>query len=338
MTNSLFIVWTKYQSRAESLAIDFDEKLNGVEIVYRENPPANKIKKVFMYLKYFYLDFKQIKAGSYKSVFVQTPPSYALAAPLFVRRFFKKDLKVISDCHNALTREPWLSTMGNQKMLEKCDSILLHNEVVFEKVINEKTFPTVDQKRILILEDKTPFTFKIERKAEFLDVKKPYVFFPASFNHDEPILEVIKAAELLAEVHFVMTGNPKKLEKNFNIAESDIPSNMTLSGWLTIEEYKYILQEADVLIGLTLFDDIQMSVSNEGLGAEKAMVLSNKKALKNIYLDGAFYTENEAKDISKTITLALENKEVLEMKIKKVKEIKEKRYEKQLELVFKSIT
>lgn len=334
---NVFIVWTKYQARVENLLVDLKKNLGDFEIIYRNNPPAKPIKKFFFYLRYMIKDYKKIKQELPKIIFVQAPPSYALIVPLLVKKFNKK-VKVVCDLHNAMTRNPWLSRLGTQKLLSYCDIIVVHNKVVYDNVINNKLFKKVDHNKIIVLEDKTPY---FQKNTTYIDKhginSKPLIFFPASFNMDEPILDVIKCAKNLPHFQFIMTGNQKKLKRNFNVLPEDLPENVVITGWIENDEYIKLLFECDILLGLTIYNDIQMSVSNEGLGAEKVMVLSDTKALREIYKNGALYTKNDWKSIMKALEYAYNSRLDLKENIKKVKRLKEVRYGEQFSSLVKKL-
>lgn len=327
MTN-IFIVWTKYQARVETLKEVLNKHLGKTEVVYRENPPANSFRKILLYLEYFLKDLKYLISNKPDRIFIQTPPSYALLAPIVYKILFKNKTKIVCDMHNAMTRRPWISRAGTEFLIGKCDLILVHNEIVYKNILEQDSFSYFDKEKILVLEDKTPkFEFNSINQR---DSERPLVFFPASFNNDEPIEEVINAAKLIPEFDLVMTGNYKKLKENFNITQEYLPSNIKITGWIPTEDYNNLLLKCDVLLGLTIFDDIQMSVSNEGLGAKKVMVLSDKKALRQIYGEGALYTENKAESIAENLKTAYHQSNNLSLKINKVSENKEIRYNSQL--------
>lgn len=334
MTN-IFIVWTKYQARVETLKEVLNENLGKTEVVYRENPPAKPFRKILLYLEYFFKDLKYLISNKPERIFIQTPPSYALLAPIVYKIMFKNTTKIVCDMHNAMTRRPWISRAGTKFLIKKCDLIIVHNEIVYENILEQDLFNYYNKEKILILEDKTPkfATNSINQR----DSDRPLVFFPASFNNDEPIEEVINAAKLIPEFDLVMTGNYKKLKENFNITQESLPSNIKITGWIPTEDYNKLLLECDILLGLTIFDDIQMSVSNEGLGAKKVMVLSDKKALRQIYSDGALYTENKANAIAENLKNAFHQSNNLILKINKVSEKKESRYDSQLNEVLNTI-
>ncbi|WP_332237874.1 hypothetical protein [Sporolactobacillus sp. KGMB 08714] len=329
---NVFIVWTKYQARVEGIVSDLRKEIGDFQIVYRDNPSAGILKKILNYLRLFVKDYRLLTRNSYDNCFVQVPPTYSLLAPLLYRRFSKRKFKIIADCHNAITRKPWLKSIGIKRLLGSADLLIFHNEIIYART--KEIVPYIADCKKLVLEDKTPHFVNIKKEKIF--VKKPFVFFPTSFNLDEPIKEVIKAAQRLPEFSFVLTGSHAKMKKNFNLSKKDLPSNVIITGWLEDNLYLNYLEQADVLLGLTIYDDIQMSVSNEGLGAHKKMVLSDKVALKKIYQDGVLYTKNDEISISNTIRRAY-NSQFLYQEINKARRMKDKRYNKQLILISEKI-
>jgi len=331
--DNIFLIWTNQQSRVENLSKDIVKDLGSLKVFYNKNPHSNKLKKILLYLVYFLTDFNRIYKYKPKRIFVQTPPSYALLAPYFYKKFINRNCIIISDLHNAMFRNPWLSRLGTKRLLSISDVLICHNNIIYKTVLSDKLFNDTLLEKLHILEDKTP-----EKSSEYLlyssdKTNTPIVFFPASFNDDEPITEVLKAAFLLPNLKIIMTGNKEKLKKNFNIKTESLPANVEITGWVDELQYERLLYSCDILLGLTIHDDIQMSVSNEGLGAEKVMVLSNTEALRSIYKNGATYCNNNAASISQSIKDALDNYRTIEVEIRNVKKIKEERYLEQWESV-----
>lgn len=323
---NLFIVWTRYQSRSENLTLDLSQKLKKTKIVYRDNKPSSPLKKIFLYIKYVIQDFSLLLKENPEFVVLQAPPTYIALAPLIYKFFINKKLIIIMDMHNAMFRSKWLNTFGTKKIIQNINLGIVHNDVVFENINAQNLYNNVIEDKFITLEDKT-VKLEVSYKKSIKEVdQRKMVFFPASFNDDEPINEVINVALDNPKVDFVLTGNVQKLKKNHNIQLEDIPVNMIITGWITNEEYNQYLVNCDILLGLTIHDDIQMSVSNEGLGANKAMLLSNTKTLKMIYKDCAIYVNNNTESISEGLIKAINLKEQLEQNSQKVFLNKQERY------------
>lgn len=324
----VFIVWTKYQSRVESLVNEYKDKNKKIKIIYRENPStSSKIKKIKMYISYFLKDIQDLKINKPSNIFIQLPPTASLLAP-YIYKILNKNTKIIGDGHNSLFRKPWINRIGTKILINKLDVLIVHNKTVYENIkltFNEKLKIVVLEDNSILLNEDAELRLKNIASNEGSHI----VFFPASFNLDEPIIEFIDAIKVNKNIKFYMTGNKEKLSRNFGINHKELPDNLILTGWLSNSEYEQLLIDCDILVGLTIYDDIQMSVSNEGLSYSKAMVLSKKHTLIDIYKNSAIFTENTSTSISKSINEALQMKKELIENSKIVLEEKNKRFEEQ---------
>ncbi|ELK44322.1 glycosyltransferase, partial [Halobacillus sp. BAB-2008] len=254
------------------------------------------------------------------TLWIQLPPSILLYQ-VFIYKLFFRDTKIISDCHNGQFRSPWLNFPFSIKLINFCSEIIIvHNDDLLNEVKDKKI---LNLEKVHVLEDNLPIpseSIKIEKPEENL------VLFPASFNSDEPISELVEAAKKVPHINIYITGekSAEKLNRH-SIKESDLPSNIKFTGWLTDDSYKTMLKSADIILGLTLLDTIQLSVAIEAVGYEKAMVLSNTNTLKKLFNKGSVFVDNDGASIAKGIIKALESKQELEketkqLKVKKTKE------------------
>lgn len=324
----VFIVWTKYQSRVESLVNEYNKKSKEIKIIYRDNPPTkSKVKKIMMYISYFIKDIQALNTYKPSNIFIQLPPTVSLLAT-YIYKILNKNSKIIGDGHNSLFRKPWINRIGTKILINNLDVLMVHNKAVYE---NTKLLFNNKLKLIILEDNSIPVRQNQTESNNKIFTKKTKVFFPASFNLDEPIIEFLEAVKDNSNIQFFMTGNKEKLSRNFGINYKEVPDNLTLTGWLSNEDYKQLLIDCDLLVGLTIYDDIQMSVSNEGLSYNKAMLLSKKNTLINIYKNAAIFTENDAPSISKGIKEALDNKQQLIQNSKAVLKEKNDRFHNQFE-------
>lgn len=335
---NIFIVWTKYQSRVEGIVKDISDYSSPIKVVYRENPRTRfSIHKFLYYIAYIFQDLYTLLINKPSLIFVQVPPQYSLIAPLVYKKFFNKKSLIVADLHNSALRNPWIDRIFSKRLMSYADIKLVHNETVYNN-IPEDLISNKNQE-FHILEDKTEFNEVSWSEKTFNENEKEKltIFFPASFNLDEPILEVVKAAKLNPDCMFILTGNKKKLKRNFNISMNELPENVEITGWIAKDKYDTLMQKCDILMGLTIYDDIQMSVSNEGLGNKKLMILSDTITLRYLYGNGAIYVENDSVSISKGIEFARKSKGKVITNMKKSRTRKDSRYKYQLEQLFNAI-
>lgn len=120
----------------------------------------------------------------------------------------------------------------------------------------------------------------------------------SSFGIDEPIVESIEAMRLLDEDSVMyITGNYKKLDPE--IVKS-IPGNVTFTGFVPVEEYEQLLCSADIIMALTTAEYCMLCGCYEALAAEKPLITSDKKVLREYFSD-AYFTDNTSAGIANAI-------------------------------------
>jgi len=238
---------------------------------------------------------------------------------LIYKYFFGK--KIIIDLHSG----PFVSKKWQffkpitHFVLKNADLILIHDETIKEKLIFEKN------KKIIVLHD--PIFFK--KNISLND--KEYFVFPASWDKDEPIKEIIKASFLLKDVEVFITGK-KKIKIN------KVPQNLKFTGFLSNEDFYNLLKNAKGIISLTKWNCTLTFASFEAINLEKPLIVSNKKAFKKFFGDSVIYVENEPNSIAEGIKKLILN---YDFYLKKIKEFKKKylfMWEKEMELLKREIS
>ncbi|WP_063254841.1 glycosyltransferase [Neobacillus niacini] len=314
--NSIFIVWRNYQARVDSMQEHFN-----YEVFYIDKSFKSKKLKPFEYLFKGLITLMKLIIKRPTVIWVQLPPTPVMYVLYFYKLFFKNSV-IISDCHNGMFRKPWVSTPFAITLINKLSNVILvHNSEIYNEVI--KNFKISSEKCYVLEDNSIEMSATIENKK---NEGKPTVLFPASFNEDEPIDQILKAARSLPDINFVITGNLKRANIFHDI--SNASSNVIFTGWISKEEYNRLLKNSDIVLGLTKFEGIQLSVANEAVGYEKAMVLSDTKILKELFYKGAIYVQNEEDSLISGITEAINCKNQLE---KETKELKIERKQKWLE-------
>lgn len=273
---SLMIAWVGYQRRADTM-----KQYWAYDILHL----PNKFKKKYARpLDYLIKSFKTIKAlfvGAPEIVWVQLPPSPVLHIALAYKFLVNRRLKIIADAHNSLLRKQWLTFPGTVSLLNRIDAVVVHNF----KVKEELSQAGVNAENIFILED-LPCDFKVPPTS---DHQTPYVLFPCSFDIDEPIEVVINAAKEMPHVDFLITG--KHEGKLSEALIKSMPANIKLTGFLSKSIFEQLLCNANVVLGLTTRDNVQLSVANEAVSAGRPMALSNTTVLRSLFSDAAVFVE-----------------------------------------------
>ncbi|KNH27039.1 hypothetical protein ACS77_12835 [Pseudomonas syringae] len=316
---SLMIAWVGYQRRADTM-----KQYWAYDILHLPNRFKKKYTRPFDYLIKSFKTIKALFVGKPEVVWVQLPPSPVLHIALAYKFFVNRRLKIIADAHNSLLRKQWITFPGTVSLLNKIDAVVVHNF----KVKEELSHAGVNAENIFILED-LPCDFKASPAS---DHQTPYVLFPCSFDIDEPIEVVINAAREMPHINFLITG--KHEGKLSEALIESMPANIKLTGFLSKLIFEQLLCNANVVLGLTTRDNVQLSVANEAVSAGRPMALSNTTVLRSLFSDAAVFVETlDPQSIKFGVSQLIENEELYKEKSALLKAKRIKRWKGQAELL-----
>jgi glycosyltransferase involved in cell wall biosynthesis len=133
------------------------------------------------------------------------------------------------------------------------------------------------------------------------------VFFVCSWAPDEPIVEVLNAAKVIAqrqpEMVLSITGRPKLERIGWT---EPVPSNVRLTGFLSEHDFEQRLLDAAVVLDLTTRADCMVCGAYEATSAEVPMVLSDNPPTRAYFRKGALFTSNTAASIAEELLRAYE--------------------------------
>lgn len=286
-SKALHIAWTSFQRRQVSMADDV-----GFKCVFLPVNAKSKVGKVWAYLSNLIRTVGTLRAARPRVVWVQLPQVPVLWAALLYRKLIRPDAKVVADCHNAMFRPPWSRFPLGLSLFKYCDCVVVHNDMVEAQALAMG----VPRARVLVLEDVPPLVETKEAVPEpacLARFPRPWVVFPGSFAADEPIGEVLRAARLAPDITFVITGKTHNAKKHGHDI-SDPPPNVLMPGFLALNEFDCLLRHADVVMGLTKIEGIQLSVCNEALGYGRPLVISNTALLSSLFAESAKVVDSES--------------------------------------------
>ena len=117
--------------------------------------------------------------------------------------------------------------------------------------------------------------------------------FICTYSEDEPVHEVIEAAERLGpETRVFITGRVKNGFAE-NGAGSHLPSNVTLTGFLPEDRYRDLLSSADAVLALTTRDHTLLCGAYEAIALGRPLVMSDTDALRSYFRRGPVLVKNE---------------------------------------------
>lgn len=243
-------------------------------------------------------------------IFSQNPSLVLAGLSVTIGKFL--NTPVVIDAHNA----GMFPLEGKSKVLNVLAKYI-NNGAASVIVSNVKLQAYIEENggSAYVIPDPIP-TIECKKSVEMTeDIFK--VVFVCSWAEDEPYMEVIAAAHGVASsVRIYITGNSKGRHV---VTDGELPENIELTGFLSIDEYEALLCACDAVMVLTTREDCLVCGAYEGVAVEKPLILSNTASLKQYFNQGSVYTENIESKICEAINSVVTSNEHLECEVKEFK-------------------
>jgi hypothetical protein len=319
-SGQLFISWARFQRRNESMQPYFGYNLHYL-------PPLFEAgwAKPFSYLVQTLRTLRLIRRLRPQVLWVQMPPTFLAHLIVWTRPLVAQaEMRLVADCHNRTFRPPWSRLPGLVSMLNRFDSVVVHNE----EIARTATEMGLDTKRLSVLETRPAQIDQAEVLCkEGAETSTDTVLVPCSFNADEPIDALLGAAARAPGLRFLVSGNLAKARARGVVDAA--PENVVFTGFMSKADYERTLCEAAVILGLTEIEGIQLSVANEAVGAGKAMVLSDTAILRTLFGSAALFTKNEPEAIATACRRAVSDRAILDARSRELSSQREERWNRQ---------
>lgn len=248
-----------------------------------------------------------LKGSQIRVLIVQNPSLVLTVFVFFLRYFFK--YKLIVDAHNEAV-QPYI----HDNFLIRSISYFLLKHADLTIVTNNYLAEFVKEKggNYFVLPDKIPVVECI--KSITLPSDSFNLILIATYAADEPIIEIIDAANMLKNnITLYVTGNYTKLKKNYI---EKLPKNIIFTGYLSNEDYWAYLKASDAIIDLTTMDNCLVCGAYEAVAMEKPLILSGNNASIEYFSKGVLFTDNTLEDIKNVMKSIVESREELAVDIK----------------------
>lgn len=143
------------------------------------------------------------------------------------------------------------------------------------------------------------------------------IVFICTFGADEPYREVLEMARHLpGPAHLYVTGNfrkaPPQLVRN-------LPEQVTLTGFVPEADFWNLIASADLVMDLTWRDDCLVCGAYEAVAVGTPLLLSDTRALRTYFHQGAVFTGNDPRSIAENLSSALQRLPELRRQIASLK-------------------
>jgi glycosyltransferase involved in cell wall biosynthesis len=292
--NWLVIAWAPYSRRSETFARELGGKLYCIHYLRFQSPIYAPFKYILQAVRTLQVLFKERP----QAIHVQNPPFVCgLVVYLFSRIM---GAQFVFDHHSAAFSGVWTWALPIQKFLaRRATTNIVTNQHWADIVLSWGAQPSV-------MVD--PF-LELPQGAAFDVGTKFNLAFVSTFAPDEPLDAVVKAAKLLPEVHFYITGDDTRVSKGF--LES-LPVNVTCTGFLPDEQYIGLLRAVDAVMVLTTRDHTLQLGGCEAISVGKPLITSDWTYLRGIFAKGTVYVSNSAESIRDGVLLVQRGHEELE--------------------------
>jgi glycosyltransferase involved in cell wall biosynthesis len=304
-------IWITWNNSQRSRNIAKDLGLPIFEKVFERNPLSRHILSS-LWTIYLLTKLKPRK------VYLQYSFLLLVIVAIYKRLSFNP-VCIICDCHTKALRRGLDGTLSTLFWWIKSKSF---QAVALPIITNTEMLPDILRlsDRFFILPDKIP-EIKIDQEPQ---QHETYCVFVCSYAIDEPLREVIEAAQLLeGTIKVYCTGRIPAEQANL----VDQPyKNIHFTGFLNTIAYNKLISHADCILALTSEEGCLQCAGYEALSVGTPLVVSDTTALKAYFHDSAIYVKHQAQDISNGVRLALRNSSSMQLNTQQLKSLRTQEY------------
>jgi glycosyltransferase involved in cell wall biosynthesis len=275
------VAWAPYSRRSEMFARELGGTLHTIHYLRFQSPPYAPFKYPLQAAKTLHVLFRDRPVA----VHVQNPPFVCgLVVDLYCRI---TGARFVTEFHSAAFLDVWRWARPFQRYLARRAAANIVTSEHWASVVQGWGGTTITM------------------LDPFLDLPegRPYplgdgfnVAFISTFAQDEPVEEVLAAAALMPDVHFLITGDPRKrAERRLPPA----PPNVSYTGFLDpAGEYLGLLRGVDAALVLTTRDHTLQLAGCEAVGVGTPVITSDWAYLRQLFYGGAVFVSNDASGIA----------------------------------------
>jgi glycosyltransferase involved in cell wall biosynthesis len=278
----VFVSWAPNCSRSDAIAREIGASSH---MIYNDKLGSHPATVLFKYIWQAVATWKLLHRERAEVAFAMTPPVFA-GFSLYLYSLVRP-LKYVIDVHTAALLMPrWKRLQWLQAFVCK--------HAVTTMVTNDHLGGIVEKGggHTTIVRD-VPVAYP--RSQAFANQARFSVAVICSFNYDEPIAEILKAAAALPNFQFYFTGDNKRLAAE---VLASCPANVKFTGFLSGEDYGSLLCEAHVVMSLTTRDHTMLRGAYEAIYQGTPVIVSDWPLLREAFDAGTVHVQANASDIT----------------------------------------
>ena len=300
----IFIDWRPHNRRAKSLARDIGAQLYLAPEILR--------KRIYAPIRYVFLLFWTVIVllrSRPRVIIASAPPPFCPIIVFAYTRLFNS--AYIVDTSHLATVGYWskipFGFWFNKMVMNKGLITLVHNEFI-KKLTDKQGI------RSIVLETKVPELQTMEKK--YIG-NKFSVMVPCSFDPNEPIDEIYKAAGMMSETIFFVAGDYSRLNKTFL---QTCPANVTMTGFLHGKDYDIMMNSVDAVLVLITDDyPVRPRGASEAIASQKPLIVSQNQATQNHLDKGTVLVNNTKEQIVQAVLMIKNNYGKYQSEMKQLK-------------------
>ena len=297
MPKVIALVWAPHEARTEAFARALGAPLYNVSYFKAKRPLLAPLRYIFQWLK-TWLIFIQERPDV---VYVTNSPPVAGLCTLVYCSFTKTEF--VLDTHPpGLYNRKWRWSRPVQKFTTRLARL---------NVIDQDRFKTLLESwgaKVIVLENPP----KEVPQAAYTPVQANTLTYVGTFADDEPVEILLEAARELPEIQLNILGDKARAKREWL---EGAPANVTFTGYLLKDDYWNLLASSQAVVALTTHANSLLGGAQDGMFAERPLIVSNQETLREYFVKGTVFIENTAQGAANGIQHALDKNAQLETEI-----------------------
>ncbi|KAA3647817.1 MAG: hypothetical protein DWQ07_02200 [Chloroflexi bacterium] len=280
----LFLAWVNYLSRNALLADYLGASIHFVTYGQRG---GNPLLLPLRYIMQSFLTWPILRKEKPDVIVVQVPPLPSAIVAYIYAVFFRA--RIVIDTHSSTFISFWRRLLWLHRWLSRrALTTIVHNQQI-KDIVDEWGCHTTYLGYI-------PGDYP---QGEPYELAQGFnVVATCSFDPDEPILEIVQAAQSVPEVNFYLTGNSSRASEEILASK---PDNCQFTGYVSNDAYFGLLRGVDAIMDFTKWENTVLLGAHEAVSLGQPLVVSNSLTLRENFPSGTVHVPNTAEGIAEGV-------------------------------------